>query len=112
MRVLRLLCFVLAVINLTLAQCPWHKDVPDLQTACLCAYNLGHELSVQCDQVCEMHQLFIARTLNSFSNSCESFKTVAFFILAPSFALIISLILFFFSSVFFSRFFFFLLQFH
>lgn len=34
-----------------LAQCPWQKDVPDLQTACLCAYNLGHELSVQCDQV-------------------------------------------------------------
>lgn len=54
MRTLRLLCLVLAVINSTLGQtqCPWHKDVPDLQTACLCAYNLGHELSVQCDQVC------------------------------------------------------------
>lgn len=35
----------------TLAQCPWHRDVPDLQTSCLCAYNLGQELSVQCDQV-------------------------------------------------------------
>lgn len=51
MRVLRLLFLVVAVINASLAQCPWHKDVPDLQTACLCAYNLGHELSVQCDQV-------------------------------------------------------------
>ncbi|XP_070497092.1 uncharacterized protein haf isoform X2 [Chironomus tepperi] len=34
-----------------IAQCPWHRDVPDLQTSCLCAYNLGQELSVQCDQV-------------------------------------------------------------
>lgn len=51
MRVQHLLCVVLAVISSSLAQCPWHKDVPDLQTACLCAYNLGHELSVQCDQV-------------------------------------------------------------
>lgn len=33
------------------AQCPWHRDVPELQTSCLCAYNLGQELSVQCDQV-------------------------------------------------------------
>lgn len=41
----------LFLVNSTLAQCPWQKDIPDLQTACLCAYNLGHELSVQCDQV-------------------------------------------------------------
>ncbi|XP_060646242.1 leucine-rich repeat and fibronectin type-III domain-containing protein 3 isoform X2 [Drosophila nasuta] len=34
-----------------LAQCPWQRDVPDLQTSCICAYNLGRELSVQCDQV-------------------------------------------------------------
>lgn len=39
------------LINSTLAQCPWQRDVPDLQTSCLCAYNLGNELSVQCDQV-------------------------------------------------------------
>ncbi|XP_033250005.1 leucine-rich repeat and fibronectin type-III domain-containing protein 2 isoform X3 [Drosophila miranda] len=32
-------------------QCPWQRDVPDLQTSCICAYNLGRELSVQCDQV-------------------------------------------------------------
>lgn len=42
---------MLFLINSALAQCPWQKDVPDLQSACLCAYNLGHELSVQCDQV-------------------------------------------------------------
>ena len=41
----------LLFVQLTIAQCPWHRDVPDLQTSCLCAYNLGQELSVQCDQV-------------------------------------------------------------
>lgn len=34
-----------------LAQCPWHREVPELQSTCICAYNLGQELSVQCDQV-------------------------------------------------------------
>lgn len=42
---------LLLTASVTLAQCPWQRDLPDLQTACLCAYNLGHELSVQCDQV-------------------------------------------------------------
>lgn len=37
--------------NRASAQCPWQREQPDLQTSCLCAYNLGHELSVQCDQV-------------------------------------------------------------
>ncbi|XP_059618718.1 leucine-rich repeat and fibronectin type III domain-containing protein 1 [Phlebotomus argentipes] len=41
----------LIFVKSTLAQCPWQKDIPDLQTSCLCAYNLGQELSVQCDQV-------------------------------------------------------------
>ncbi|KAH8402529.1 hypothetical protein KR222_006138 [Zaprionus bogoriensis] len=41
------------------AQCPWQRDVPDLQTSCICAYNLGRELSVQCDQV-EFPQLLDA----------------------------------------------------
>lgn len=43
--------FSMLLVNSTLAQCPWQRDVPDLQSSCLCAYNLGHELSVQCDQV-------------------------------------------------------------
>ncbi|XP_032591959.1 leucine-rich repeat and fibronectin type-III domain-containing protein 2 isoform X2 [Drosophila grimshawi] len=38
------------------AQCPWQREVPDLQSSCICAYNLGRELSVQCDQV-EFSQL-------------------------------------------------------
>ena len=33
------------------AQCPWQLDVVELQSSCLCSYNLGHELSVQCDIV-------------------------------------------------------------
>lgn len=41
----------LAVLPLALAQCPWHRDVKELQSSCICAYNLGQELSVQCDMV-------------------------------------------------------------
>ncbi|KAG5676868.1 hypothetical protein PVAND_006675 [Polypedilum vanderplanki] len=41
----------LLLVKIVFAQCPWHRDIPDLQTSCLCAYNLGQELSVQCDQV-------------------------------------------------------------
>lgn len=51
MRGLTVLFSTLLLINSTIGQCPWQRDLPDLQTACLCAYNLGHELSVQCDQV-------------------------------------------------------------
>lgn len=42
---------LLLLISSTLGQCPWQRDVPDLQNTCLCAYNLGHEISIQCDQV-------------------------------------------------------------
>lgn len=48
---LSVLLLSILMVNSIRAQCPWQKDIPDLQTACLCAYNLGHELSVQCDQV-------------------------------------------------------------
>lgn len=51
MYILSILISLIFLVNATFAQCPWQKDIPDLQTACLCAYNLGHELSVQCDQV-------------------------------------------------------------
>ncbi|CAH0557758.1 unnamed protein product [Brassicogethes aeneus] len=40
-----------ALFSIATAQCPWQREVPDLQSACLCSYNLGHELSVQCDIV-------------------------------------------------------------
>ncbi|XP_063237644.1 leucine-rich repeat and fibronectin type III domain-containing protein 1-like protein [Bacillus rossius redtenbacheri] len=44
--------WLLAAVLLTVrAQCPWQHDAPELQSACLCAYNLGQELSVQCDAV-------------------------------------------------------------
>lgn len=33
------------------SQCPWQREVVELQSSCLCSYNLGHELSVQCDMV-------------------------------------------------------------
>lgn len=51
MRLIYLIVGLLGLAGRALAQCPWHRDVPDLQTSCLCAYNLGQELSVQCDQV-------------------------------------------------------------
>lgn len=51
MRGLSVLFSAIFLVNTTLAQCPWQREVPDLQTSCLCAYNLGQELSVQCDQV-------------------------------------------------------------
>ncbi|XP_065162901.1 leucine-rich repeat and fibronectin type III domain-containing protein 1-like protein isoform X2 [Atheta coriaria] len=39
------------LISSASAQCPWQREVVDLQSACLCSYNLGHELSIQCDIV-------------------------------------------------------------
>lgn len=48
------------------AQCPWQKEVPDLQTSCLCAYNLAQELSVQCDQV----SFFFAVKIKVFFSEC------------------------------------------
>ncbi|XP_058451017.1 leucine-rich repeat and fibronectin type-III domain-containing protein 3 isoform X2 [Malaya genurostris] len=51
LRNLGLLLSTLLLVNSSVAQCPWQREVPDLQTSCLCAYNLGQELSVQCDQV-------------------------------------------------------------
>lgn len=40
-----------ALISIASTQCPWQREVVELQSACLCSYNLGHELSVQCDMV-------------------------------------------------------------
>lgn len=65
----------LLFVRATLAQCPWHQDVPDLQASCLCAYNLGQELSVQCDQVSE----FMAVELRG--GQASSFHSI--FLLAP-----------------------------
>lgn len=48
------------------AQCPWHREIVELQSSCLCSYNLGHELSVQCDMV-EWTKLLT--TLNSYAST-------------------------------------------
>uniref|UniRef100_A0A1A9WMC9 LRRCT domain-containing protein n=1 Tax=Glossina brevipalpis TaxID=37001 RepID=A0A1A9WMC9_9MUSC len=42
---------LLSIVVTIRAQCPWQREIPELQTSCICAYNLGRELSVQCDQV-------------------------------------------------------------
>ena len=41
----------LAVVSCARAQCPWDHHTSDLQSSCICAYNLGQQLSVQCDMV-------------------------------------------------------------
>ncbi|XP_065358581.1 uncharacterized protein haf isoform X2 [Calliphora vicina] len=57
--------FVCCVATTTVeAQCPWQRDIPDLQTSCICSYNLGRELSVQCDQV---HFPTLLEALNKYA---------------------------------------------
>ncbi|XP_037815062.1 leucine-rich repeat and fibronectin type-III domain-containing protein 3 isoform X2 [Lucilia sericata] len=57
--------FVCCVATSTVeAQCPWQRDIPDLQTSCICSYNLGRELSVQCDQV---HFPTLLEALNKYA---------------------------------------------
>ncbi|GLH13812.1 Toll-like receptor 6 [Gryllus bimaculatus] len=48
-----LLCvwFLFSLPSACYGQCPWARDLKELQSSCICAYNLGHELSVQCDMV-------------------------------------------------------------
>ncbi|KAL0273697.1 UNVERIFIED_CONTAM: hypothetical protein PYX00_006318 [Menopon gallinae] len=48
---LRHLFVAIIFINVVTSQCPWHRELVELQSSCICAYNLGQELSVQCDQV-------------------------------------------------------------
>ncbi|CAH0748742.1 unnamed protein product [Diatraea saccharalis] len=38
------------LLNSVNGQCPW-EGAPALQAACVCAYNLARDLSIQCDQV-------------------------------------------------------------
>ncbi|XP_014259586.2 leucine-rich repeat and fibronectin type III domain-containing protein 1-like protein isoform X2 [Cimex lectularius] len=47
-------------------QCPWDHQVTDLQSSCICAYNLLQQLSVQCDMV-DFTQLL--RSLDKFSRA-------------------------------------------
>lgn len=48
--VLLLLANVIAIVAAT-SSCPWAQHVVDLESSCICDYNLARELSVQCDIV-------------------------------------------------------------
>lgn len=48
------------------AQCPWDQQVTELQSSCICAYNLLQQLSVQCDIV-DFSQLL--RALDKYSRA-------------------------------------------
>lgn len=50
---IRLFVFVVATITIveSTSPCPWASDVAELESSCICDYNLAHELSVQCDIV-------------------------------------------------------------
>lgn len=39
------------VVHSVSSQCPWQRELNDLQSSCICAYNLGQQLSVHCDMV-------------------------------------------------------------
>ncbi|XP_072377033.1 uncharacterized protein haf isoform X1 [Diabrotica undecimpunctata] len=60
------LLLLAALFAVTTAQCPWQREMPELLSSCLCSYNLGHELSVQCDIV-DFSKLLGA--LNRFATS-------------------------------------------
>lgn len=59
-----------ALISIASAQCPWQREMPELLSVCICSYNLGHELSVQCDVVewpkllSALHQYAVATPLD------------------------------------------------
>ncbi|XP_033195282.2 leucine-rich repeat and fibronectin type-III domain-containing protein hattifattener isoform X2 [Bombus vancouverensis nearcticus] len=48
--VLLLLESIIAIVAAT-SSCPWAQHVVDLESSCICDYNLARELSVQCDIV-------------------------------------------------------------
>ncbi|XP_043522739.1 uncharacterized protein LOC122535337 isoform X2 [Frieseomelitta varia] len=48
--VLLLLAGIIATVA-AISSCPWAQHVPDLESSCICDYNLARELSVQCDIV-------------------------------------------------------------
>lgn len=58
------------LVSIASAQCPWQREMPELLSACICSYNLGHELSVQCDMVewpkliSALHQYAVATPLD------------------------------------------------
>ncbi|XP_045137102.1 uncharacterized protein LOC123519677 [Portunus trituberculatus] len=45
------LIYLLLGTTIARAQCPWPREVVELNGSCLCAYNLRNELSIQCTSV-------------------------------------------------------------
>jgi len=54
-----LLAGAFAIAAATTSVCPWAQHAPDLESSCICDYNLAGELSVQCDIV-DYEQLLLA----------------------------------------------------
>ncbi|XP_068244417.1 uncharacterized protein haf isoform X2 [Palaemon carinicauda] len=50
-RAMQYLVFILLGTTVVRAQCPWPREVTDLNASCLCAYNMQNELSIQCTSV-------------------------------------------------------------
>lgn len=46
-----LVYLLLGITCVARAQCPWPREVVELNGSCLCAYNLQNELSIQCTSV-------------------------------------------------------------
>lgn len=68
--ILTSLIVLLTTVVAVQAQCPWQREITDLQTSCICAYNLGQELSVQCDQVFLQSSYKINNIYTKFSIFC------------------------------------------
>ena len=50
MELLLLLAGIIGIVAST-SPCPWASDIAELESSCICDYNLARELSVQCDIV-------------------------------------------------------------
>lgn len=60
------LVFMWLVTGVVRGQCPWGREIAELQSACICAFNLGQQLSVQCDMV-DFPQLI--KALDNFAST-------------------------------------------
>ncbi|XP_078041964.1 leucine-rich repeat and fibronectin type-III domain-containing protein hattifattener [Augochlora pura] len=71
MEVLMLLASVVTAVAAT-SSCPWAQQVPDLESSCICDYNLAKELSVQCDIV-DYEQLVSAMRRHAAKTTVDLF---------------------------------------
>ncbi|CAL7949250.1 unnamed protein product [Xylocopa violacea] len=68
---LLLLASIIATVAAT-SSCPWAQHVADLESSCICDYNLARELSVQCDIV-DYEQLLSAMRHHASKTVVELF---------------------------------------